>query len=450
MKRNLIMLAVLIGIVMNHSFSFGQEVWNATNGPWYNDTLKLCISALSINGNNDLYAGVDNFWGQGIRKSTDNGNTWFNISANLTVNSKVNSIGLALNGDVYAGLEHSSTGPTIYGLYKKNNGDTTWNAMTSFNNDYGVKKIVIKSNGTIFVLGVSNNKMFRSTDNGSGWTEINNGMPGSFENKTFALTTDGTLYRSTTAGVYKSVNDGDTWTASATTSGVMVGYNLVECMAAGPGGIVYAAVTNGVQGLIYKSTDGGSTWNALSATGLTQVGFRAMAVTSDGKLFATAANTGARSSKLFMYDGVSSWIDKTSGLPGDPANPGHTAICRDLAVNTGGYMFAALNTYGVYKTINTVIHINESYSAPKSFGLNNYPNPFNPSTTIEFTLAENSFVSLKIYNAMGQEVETLISQKMNAGPHHIQWNAGHLSSGVYYYQLSASGNSKTKKLLLIK
>jgi hypothetical protein len=80
----------------------------------------------------------------------------------------------------------------------------------------------------------------------------------------------------------------------------------------------------------------------------------------------------------------------------------------------------------------------------------NYPNPFNPSTTIEFTLPKSEFVELKIYNILGKEVSTLVSNKLNQGNHTYQFKGKNLASGIYYYQLVAGDYREVKKMILIK
>jgi hypothetical protein len=88
---------------------------------------------------------------------------------------------------------------------------------------------------------------------------------------------------------------------------------------------------------------------------------------------------------------------------------------------------------------------------PRSFELaQNYPNPFNPSTNIEFSLPQAQDVTLKIYNLLGREVETLVDQKLEAGSYSVQFDAGDKPSGVYFYRLEAGGNVTTKKMSLIK
>lgn len=80
----------------------------------------------------------------------------------------------------------------------------------------------------------------------------------------------------------------------------------------------------------------------------------------------------------------------------------------------------------------------------------NYPNPFNPSTTINFSITNRSFVSLSVYNSLGELVEELINEELQAGNYNAQWRAVNLSSGVYYYTLTTPNFSETKKMILMK
>ena len=80
----------------------------------------------------------------------------------------------------------------------------------------------------------------------------------------------------------------------------------------------------------------------------------------------------------------------------------------------------------------------------------NYPNPFNPSTTIEFTLPKSEFVELKVFNILGKEVSTLVSNKLNQGNHTYTFDGKNLASGVYYYQLIAGDFREVKKMILLR
>jgi hypothetical protein len=80
----------------------------------------------------------------------------------------------------------------------------------------------------------------------------------------------------------------------------------------------------------------------------------------------------------------------------------------------------------------------------------NYPNPFNPSTTIEFDLPKTSKVTLKIFNILGEEVTTLVSDRLSAGSYSYEWDAISLASGIYLYRLEAEEYVETKKMMLLK
>ena len=94
----------------------------------------------------------------------------------------------------------------------------------------------------------------------------------------------------------------------------------------------------------------------------------------------------------------------------------------------------------------------KTLATPNEFVLRqNYPNPFNPATTIEFSIAATSHVSLVVYNILGEKVETLVNENLNAGQHSIVFNASsHLASGIYIYQLRAGNMVVEKKMTLLK
>jgi len=92
--------------------------------------------------------------------------------------------------------------------------------------------------------------------------------------------------------------------------------------------------------------------------------------------------------------------------------------------------------------------------APAQYILSqNFPNPFNPTTVINYALPTNSFVSLKVYNSLGQEVLALVNEMKQVGSYKVNFNATGLPSGVYYYIIRAGNNNefvKTNKMLLLK
>jgi len=95
-----------------------------------------------------------------------------------------------------------------------------------------------------------------------------------------------------------------------------------------------------------------------------------------------------------------------------------------------------------------------SVTSPDEFTLSqNFPNPFNPSTTIAFSIPVASYVNLKVFDILGREVVTLINGNLDAGKHSVNFDAasaGGLSSGLYLYQLNAGSFSSAKKMNLLK
>ncbi|MFH1005984.1 MAG: T9SS type A sorting domain-containing protein [Candidatus Latescibacterota bacterium] len=99
----------------------------------------------------------------------------------------------------------------------------------------------------------------------------------------------------------------------------------------------------------------------------------------------------------------------------------------------------------------TSVEVKDELAGPTGFSLSqNYPNPFNPSTSISFSLPSKSFVSLKVFDLLGQEITTLVSEEMPSGTYTKQWNATITASGVYFCRLHAGSFIETKKLILMR
>jgi hypothetical protein len=93
----------------------------------------------------------------------------------------------------------------------------------------------------------------------------------------------------------------------------------------------------------------------------------------------------------------------------------------------------------------------ENEIQPLTFQLEqNYPNPFNPSTKISFQISQNDFVSLKVYNILGNEVATLVNENKSAGKYEVSFDASSLSSGTYFYKLQTGSFVESKKMILLK
>lgn len=112
---------------------------------------------------------------------------------------------------------------------------------------------------------------------------------------------------------------------------------------------------------------------------------------------------------------------------------------------------ASGNTF-IVTLVRTTVGINLlSTAIPEKYNLeNNYPNPFNPQTNINFDLPVSAFADLRIYDTKGSEVKTLLSEDLQPGSYQVTFNAGNLPSGVYFYRLITNGFSDTKRMILVK
>jgi hypothetical protein len=123
-----------------------------------------------------------------------------------------------------------------------------------------------------------------------------------------------------------------------------------------------------------------------------------------------------------------------------------------------GIMFYGFNHYklvprkdadfGVVTSVRAPVQIVDQ---PSVFTLDqNYPNPFNPSTVIQYGLPVGGMTTLKIYNVLGQEVETLVKEMQAPGTYSVRFDASSLSSGVYFFRLQSGSFSAVKKMALVK
>jgi hypothetical protein len=122
----------------------------------------------------------------------------------------------------------------------------------------------------------------------------------------------------------------------------------------------------------------------------------------------------------------------------------------DAGIETGNYYYRLkqIDFGGAYEYSNEIF---VDVTAPLAFALDqNYPNPFNPATTINFSLAEPSFVKLAVYNLLGEEVKVLKNEYMNAGAFNVSFDAASLPSGMYLYKIETAQYSSVRKMMLMK
>jgi plastocyanin len=111
----------------------------------------------------------------------------------------------------------------------------------------------------------------------------------------------------------------------------------------------------------------------------------------------------------------------------------------------------SLGMIGSFTAIVSGLEDDASTVVPDVFKLDqNFPNPFNPVTTIGYDIPRASNVILNVYNVLGEKIATLVSARQPAGHYEVRWNAGNTPSGIYYYQITADGFTNVKRMILIR
>lgn len=142
---------------------------------------------------------------------------------------------------------------------------------------------------------------------------------------------------------------------------------------------------------------------------------------------------------------ANSWVERNQGFIPIPQ------VLSFLSANN--YLFAGTQSNYVWKRLITnIIGIKIiSSEVPEQFVLHqNFPNPFNPATKIRFDVPKAENVSIKIYDMLGKEIETLVNQNLQPGIYETDWDATKVSSGIYYYRIITEKYTETRKMVLIK
>jgi len=126
------------------------------------------------------------------------------------------------------------------------------------------------------------------------------------------------------------------------------------------------------------------------------------------------------------------------------------SLRKPVRGRSGDGLYSILLQLFNYAEYYNEISINNTQEIQELSLKQNYPNPFNPTTTIEFSIPKSEFITLKIYNLLGQEVATLVSEKLTQGTYTFTWDATDFASGLYYYQMTSSEFQMMKKMIVIK
>ena len=325
-----------------------------------------------------------------------------------------------------SGSDH--LGASTVTVSKTTNGGAVWNITTLPESGSTYKLQFVNANDGFILLRTNtlNYKIYKTSNAGTNWfqayttTEVMNDI---------YFTTQLNGWMAGESGkVYKTTNGGANWSLQA--SGTPNQLNAVFFLNANSG---WAC---GVNGTVIATTNGGTNWS-LQNTGTTKV-------LTDIE-FGNASNgcaVGEEGVRLATGNGGTTW-----GLSIEPSQTHLISVIfpgTNQVYITGDNGYIAVNSLlvGILQTGN---------QTPGKFELNqNYPNPFNPTTQINISLPENEFVELYVYDITGKIVKTLVKDNLSSGSYSINFNAGGLSSGVYFYRLKAGEFTQVKKMILIK
>jgi choice-of-anchor A domain-containing protein/uncharacterized repeat protein (TIGR01451 family) len=366
------------------------------------------IYTLVYNGST-TYAGT---MGGKIYKSTNNGSSWTVINTGMNV-GYIWSLNITGNFVLAA---------TEQGVYKYDGSSWTLTSLS------GKDVHALTSVNGIIYAGTWGYGVYKSLDNGSTWSQINNGLGGFLALQSITSTSNGDVYAGTVGGGVFKTTDGTNWTQ------LTCGYNVIWAMSS-TSTAVYAGTYGGG---LFKSIDAGSSWTKVTTLDVQFV--YSLSVDATGNVFVSSLTNGVFEST----DGGASWT--ALGMGG-------SSVCSVTANSTSNNILAGTKDGKVFKISGTqaITAVNKLDELPVDYKLSqNYPNPFNPTTTIEFALPKAGKYALKIYNILGQEVASLINNELTAGYHTVSFNASKMASGIYIYRLSGSNVNISKKMLLMK
>jgi photosystem II stability/assembly factor-like uncharacterized protein len=437
-------------IPIPNGFGFtAQEIVNVGNKAWvvgasgcigYTDnwgdnwTLKTPIIGTTINDmtivdNSIIVAGHSGL----ILKSTDKGVNW--TSSFAAIDRVCNSI----NGIHFIDENIGFAARNNRLVSKTTDGAATWTKIIPDTNVTGLVNTGVyffdESNGYVAGRVASNvDVIYKTTDGGINWNLTTNTAMENLNYISFADTDKGAAVGQDSKILY-TANAGSSWQTAAFAglpSGLEVDILRLEFMNADKGVAVG-------QNCIFTTDDGGATWTYIVVPGLNKV-VNDVAFKDENEGWA-AGDDGLI---LHSTDGGKTWTDVSDTLTTG------TKDIQAIAVDDNGFIWIGAGESTVY-TNAPFVAMEDNVPVPGDFYLaQNFPNPFNPSTTIKFSIAGESKVSLRVYDILGNLISELFNGFKPAGEYQISFDAGNISSGVYFLVMNTEGKVLSRKMTLIK
>ena len=466
----------------NEAFVVGAKgtVLHTSNGgvDWMIQTSNTTIdlnSVFFVNRDSGIVVGKNGL----ILITTNQGITWNSVSSG--VNNILQSVFFI---DDNMGFIVGQNGRVL----KTANGGNNW-IIKSSGTTANLKSVFFTDSNNGFAIGTGGT-IVSTTNAGENWMNVTSGVTTSLNDIRFSDLTNGIAVGNN--GVILNTSDsGINWFAqtSGTTDSLfsiffIPGYNGSVAYIAGG----FSAGGADFEGIILNTVDGGNTWTSYdceSSRILYSISFpnslTGFAVGEGGTIIKTInaivpVELISFTSSVNNDDVTLNWQTVTetnnqgfgiersktqdernedwenisfvngSGTTTEPQS--YSFADENLSAGKYQYRLKQIDFDGTFEYSNTIeVEINQ----PTKFTLDqNFPNPFNPSTNIQYAISSRQFVTLKVFDVLGKEVATLVNEEKSAGSYGVDFNASHLASGIYYYQLRAGDFIETKKMVLLR
>jgi len=328
-------------------------------------------------------------------RSTDKGESWNffmegipSIDPNLPYIQVVMEMDVNSSGDLFAALNTT-------GIYRRLRTDDSWHFSSADIPDTNVFSVCVNSNDIVFA-GYRNGYIYKSDDNGENWVESLSGVQ------------DYTVEYLSSEGDYVFA--------------ILHNWN-------------YPFQDSSI-GLY--TDDNGINWYNLNVSSL---GSHVNSINFyNGNVIVVGTDT---SGVFLSYDFGNNWISTGTGLSDN--------VIKGIVLNPDGLLLCGTENEGIFIADLNPTNVDDINSRSMMYSLQqNYPNPFNPITKIKFFIPHSEIVQIKVYDILGREVKTLLSEFKSTGSYETEFDATGLPSGVYYYRIQSGDFVETKKMVLLR